>query len=352
MRSSSLLRLAPLLLALAPGCRLQVSQAAEAPAPAPTWVDGSPHLSESVDLDGVRLNYLDWGGVGPALVLVHGLGSNPHVFDDLAPLLRGRMHVLAYARRGHGDSDAPPNGPHDAKALVGDLGKLLDKLHVTRAYLLGWSTAGDELTRFAAAWPDRVSKLVYLDAAYDWSDPTFLAELPKMMAANGAEQGDLASLEAYRRWFADTWLGRQPWTPGLEAALRDRTRVGPDGRVAPRMPGPVQKLSFAALSAPSPSYAAVRASVLALYAASFFPTDSANPGRAWLARDFEDRVAGPWRAASIARLRRELPGATVQQLAGTSHTSIGVHDVRALAGAIDTFLNGAPARAPSARREP
>jgi pimeloyl-ACP methyl ester carboxylesterase len=164
---SLLLALFPLLLPVlaAGGCRARMVQAAEEPT-APTaagWVDASPHLSESVDIDGVRINYLDWGGIGPALVMIHGLGGNPHIFDDLAPLLRDHLHVIAYALRGHGDSDAPPKGPYDLKALVGDLGHFLDRLRIDRAHLLAWSTSADQATSFASRSPERVGKVVYLE---------------------------------------------------------------------------------------------------------------------------------------------------------------------------------------------
>jgi pimeloyl-ACP methyl ester carboxylesterase len=332
------------------GCRSKLIHAAEGPSAAPAvdaatpppWVDSSPHLTETVDLAGVHLAYLDWGGVGPTLVMLHGLGGNPHVFDDLAPLLREHFHVLAYAQRGQGDSDAPPKGPYDLDTNVADLGRFLDQLKIGRAHLLAWSTAGVDITRFAAVAPGRVGKLVYLDAAYDWSDPTFLAELKKMVTANAADLTDLASLDAYREWFTQTWLGREPWTPGLEAFLRDRVRLSADGRVAARTPSPVQRQLFAALSGPPPAYARLRTPALALYAAAFFPVDSMNPGRAFLARDFEQRVAAPWRAASIARAQRELAaGFTVRKLDATTHLSIGVRDVAGLAVTIDDFLTGA-----------
>src|ERR1700757_5086068 len=135
------------------------------------WSDESPHRSEYATVNGVRLNYLDWGGVGPPLVLIHGLTDSPHIFDDFAPLLRDRVHVIAYARRGHASSDAPSNGPYDLATLVDDLRQLLDHLGIARTSMLGWSLGGNEITEFAAKYPGRVDKLVYLEAGYDWSYP-------------------------------------------------------------------------------------------------------------------------------------------------------------------------------------
>ena len=107
--------------------------------------------------------------------MIHGLGDDPHVFDDLAARLRDKFHVVAYARRGHGRSSAPPEGPYDLDTLVEDLRQFMDRRGIARASLLGWSMGGNEITAFAGRYPARVDKLVYLESAYDWSDPTFLA---------------------------------------------------------------------------------------------------------------------------------------------------------------------------------
>jgi alpha-beta hydrolase superfamily lysophospholipase len=87
--------------------------------PSVNYTDASPHKSAFARVNGVSLNYLDWGGDGPALVMMHGIGDDPHVFDDLASLLHDRFRIIAYARRGHGLSDAPP-GPYDAATLAED----------------------------------------------------------------------------------------------------------------------------------------------------------------------------------------------------------------------------------------
>ena len=50
------------------------------------WSDPSPHRASMVKVQGdVALEVLDWGGEGPPLVLLAGLGNTAHVFDEFAP---------------------------------------------------------------------------------------------------------------------------------------------------------------------------------------------------------------------------------------------------------------------------
>ena len=71
------------------------------------WQDVSPHVDAFIVLEDVRLNYLDWGGDGPPLVLLAGSWASPHAFDDLGARLSEDFRVVALARRGHGQSDVP-----------------------------------------------------------------------------------------------------------------------------------------------------------------------------------------------------------------------------------------------------
>ena len=67
--------------------------------------------SRRLDIDGLRLHYLDWGGDGPPLVMLHGLTGHAHTWDHTAAALGDRYRVLALDQRGHGDSGwAPPYG--------------------------------------------------------------------------------------------------------------------------------------------------------------------------------------------------------------------------------------------------
>src|SRR5579871_1171680 len=129
--------------------------------------DPSPHRVSFVGVaPGVALEVLDWGGTGAPLVFLAGLGNTAHVFDEFAPRFTDRFHVLAITRRGYGASGHPSDG-YDIGTLATDVAVVCDRLHLERVVLAGHSLAGDEMTRFASTQPDRVSALVYLDAAYD-----------------------------------------------------------------------------------------------------------------------------------------------------------------------------------------
>ena len=304
--------------------------------PSATWTDDSPHRSGFVVANGVRLHYLDWGGEGEPLVLIHGLGDSPHLFDDLAPLLTDRFRVVAYARRGHGDSDAPA-GPYDLATLVEDLRQLLDELGIERASFLGWSMGGNEITRFASLYPERVAGLVYLDAGYELSDPAFLHEAISALGVVAPDASDLANLQAYRDYCRAAMFGETPWTTGLEAFARDTTTLGSDGSVAPRMSESVETALFESVAGAPRDYTSIRAPVLALYASSFFPAVPREPKQTKAIEDFERRVMDPFRRENMERVHRELH-AQVEQIPDVTHMSIGVHQATALAQTIGSFL--------------
>jgi pimeloyl-ACP methyl ester carboxylesterase len=130
--------------------------------------DKSPHKTGFITVNNVKLHYLDWGGKGDTLLLLHGMDSTAHHYDDFAPRFTNQFRVLGLTRRGHGESEMPESG-YDTATLVEDVRQFLDALKIQRVVLAGHSFAGDELTRFAVVHPDRVIKLIYFDSAYDHS---------------------------------------------------------------------------------------------------------------------------------------------------------------------------------------
>ena len=62
-------------------------------------------------MNGIKLNYLDWGGDGPPLVMMHRIGDDPQVFDDLALLLRD---LLPARRSVTADGNSPHRKPRNS----------------------------------------------------------------------------------------------------------------------------------------------------------------------------------------------------------------------------------------------
>jgi pimeloyl-ACP methyl ester carboxylesterase len=228
------------------------------------WTDPSPHRAGFATANGVKLHYLDWGGAGENVVLLAGLGNTAHVYDDLAPLLVDAYRVCALTRRGFGESDHPKDG-YDEATRVEDLRAALDALGIARAHLAGHSAAGDELSGFAARHPERVGKLVYLDAAYDRADlrgmlTRSLAMKPAPPAPPKPSREDRASVEAYGRYIEASHGARWP-----EAEIRATQRFDARGRRTGETASQGTAIRIM-VGEEHPAYERVAAPALALYA--------------------------------------------------------------------------------------
>lgn len=142
--------------------------------------------NQFVNANGVRLQYVDWGGGNrrDVILLLPGLGDDVHRFDSFAPRFTDRFHVVGFSRRGQGQSEVPAEG-YATDTLVEDIRQFLDAMHVERVDLIGHSIAGVEMTRFAVLYPMRVRHIVYLDAAYDMGAAMEAAVKAKLIAPDG-----------------------------------------------------------------------------------------------------------------------------------------------------------------------
>lgn len=303
---------------------------------AAAWKDTSPHTVRTVVANGVGLELLDWGGTGSPLVLIHGLGDSPHIFDDLAPLLTKDFHVVAYGRRGHASSEK--KGPYDNGTLTEDLKQLLDSLKIDRASLLGWSMGGNEITEFASRYPKRTTALVYLDAGYDWSDPALVKAFGTIPFAITPSPADQKSFEALRAWFRRTWVPDLPWPPSWENHIHDLVDIQPDGSTRYRQTDSVNALMFESLTAYRKDFHKVKAPALALWAPLFLPESKSDTAAARLVAQWEKDYFAAYREKSIRRFKAEVAQSSDSLLPNTSHASIGTVDPDGLARVIRDFL--------------
>lgn len=274
--------------------------------PGERWDDASPHRCAYVSVNGIRLQYLDWGGAGEPVVLLHGSGSTAHSFDDLAPLLRDRHRVLGLTRRGHGHSDHPAGGYTIAQTTA-DVLAFMDALGIRRAHLVAHSLAGAEITRLAALHPERVASLVYLDALPDWSAEAAMADAP---VARPTPAGGFGSMAERVEWLRRYFYGF--WTPALEADLR----YGRPNREA------VDALDADAVPV-APDYTRIRAPVLVIHTTRSIRTrfpwllePGAAPGERDAAQAWLDAHHNPNAHAVVERFRRQLPGARIRVIEG------------------------------------
>lgn len=169
------------------------------PLQAQTWSDASPHEVRSIVVaPDVTLEVLDWGGSGEVLVFLAGLSMNAHTFDDFAPRFTDSFRVFGITRRGHGASTWPDAG-YTLPRLVDDIRAVLDSLGVSRAIFAGHSFAGAEMTRLAAAHPDRVAGLIYIDAVQALNEVAGLMQTcPGGAEFEAAAERQFRNVEAFR----------------------------------------------------------------------------------------------------------------------------------------------------------
>ena len=109
------------------------------------------------------LKVWEWSGDAPACLLLHGIGNYGRYWDFFADAIAGRLRLVATDARGHGESGKPVDG-YTPDEFVADAVAVLDALAIERALVVGHSMGGTHAIRLAAAHPDRVERLVIVDA--------------------------------------------------------------------------------------------------------------------------------------------------------------------------------------------
>lgn len=119
----------------------------------------------TVEVDAVRLGYREYGDPdGPAVVLLHGSGSNANTWERVAARLtaHGRRSI-ALDLRGHGTSDRTAD--YALTSIRDDVEQVLDALDLREVVLVGHSVGGYAALAAALHAPDRIAGLVLEDLA-------------------------------------------------------------------------------------------------------------------------------------------------------------------------------------------
>lgn len=124
-----------------------------------------------IQINGIGIEY-DIQGNGPALLLIHGLGSCKEDWEDqVAPFSR-HYQVISFDLRGHGQSDKPA-GPYSIAQFAADAAALLRALEIEVAHVVGISLGGAIAFQLALDHPALVKSMVIVNSGPDARVRTF-----------------------------------------------------------------------------------------------------------------------------------------------------------------------------------
>lgn len=292
-------------------------------------------------VNGVRLNYIDYGGRGTGLVFLPGLGDSPHAYDDIAPAFTGGLHVVSYARRAHGSSQARP--PYDMVTMGEDLHQLLVRRGIQRAVLVGWSMGGLEAAELAVRHPGMVAGVVFLDS-YDLSDPQYRAVIAKYPTSFDASPAARASPAAFRSWWKANSAPDVPWSRAMHAEVDDLYERLPGGAVRLHVSDSLEAIFIRELMAYHADYAAIKAPVLAFWARPYaagvggqMPDSRRAKVERWMTTELI-----PWQDSTHARFVRALPHARIVLLDHTTHSALPFQRRDVITAELKNFLETLP----------
>lgn len=115
------------------------------------------------NVDGERIHYVDTGGAGPAIVMIHGLASNLlHFSYALASELAGEFRLILVDRPGSGYSTRAARADASPAAQASAIAKLMNTLGLKRPLVVGHSLGGAISLALALDHPDCVGALALI----------------------------------------------------------------------------------------------------------------------------------------------------------------------------------------------
>ncbi len=272
--------------------------------------------------DGVNIQLAVWEGHGKTILGVHGLSANSRCWDTMAEALTPKYRLLAMDLRGRGLSEKPPTGysiTHHAKDVLG----ILDNLGLDRVVIMGHSLGAIIAMAFGAQYPERVDRLILIDAGGKVSEEQmtkFYAGIKPSLDRLGKV---FPSFEAYVEPLKQVPFNK-PWSAQLETYFRYEVEEVEGGLRSRVDPVHIQEevLNNSALDV-TQFYSKITAPVLILRATEGLLA--------------EDDYLLPADAAE--KMVSEIPDARCVSLDGTNHYTIVLRKNEKRDKAISSFLD-------------
>ena len=182
-----------------------------------------------ISTNNIELHYVEHHPEGePTLILMHGLTANAHAFDGLVSHgLAQHFRLITPDLRGRGLSSKPAFH-YSLEDHAEDILGLLDHLGIEQALLGGHSYGALLSVYMAANYPDRVQKLILLDAAAEMNPnaPAMLG--PTLSRLDKTFPSYASFLEEMKTAPQNTF-----WDEDMESYYKADARIREDGTVNP-----------------------------------------------------------------------------------------------------------------------
>lgn len=188
-------------------------------------IDDRAEYDRYATVRGLHVHYLDYPGPEPAIILLHGLSANANEFGGLMDHGLAETHrVVAPDLRGRGRSGKPETGYSMAEHAA-DVIALLDELGLDEVVMGGHSFGALLAIYIAAHHPDRVSKVIVIDAAI-----VFHPDVVDMLKPSLARLARvLPSTDAYLDEMRGAPYVAGLWDSAIEGYFRAELQQNPDG---------------------------------------------------------------------------------------------------------------------------
>jgi pimeloyl-ACP methyl ester carboxylesterase len=184
----------------------------------------SSYAGAHAELPGVRLWFIDTGGAGVPVVLLHPNTGTVAIWEpQIASFAQAGYRVIAFDRRGWGQSFADPASGPQPGSIAGDLDALTQFLKLDAFHLVGVAGGGFAALDYAAWRPERVRSLVVgasTGTIEDKEVQDFIARIAipeiRKQSAHYREIGPSyrgSNPEGVKRWIEIDEHSRQPNVP-------------------------------------------------------------------------------------------------------------------------------------------
>ena len=155
-------------------------------------------------------------GSGPALFMIHGIGSRRSTWDGLLGTLEQHFTCIRYDLRGHGESPLT-DVPFGLDELVEDLEALRKNLGVEQAHVIGHSLGGMIGPAYARKHPGRISSLGLLSTAAGRTQED-RSKVQAVIAAMEEKGIEPVLKTLIQRWYTDEFIEARP--DAIEARIK------------------------------------------------------------------------------------------------------------------------------------